>query len=73
MALAGAVQTVAHFPQFDVATEVSTQAPLQLVSEPQSLPQLPALQTVPGPHCPVQLPQCAELEFKSTHCPSQAV
>jgi hypothetical protein len=55
--LAGAVQTVPHVPQLEVALEVSTHEPLQLVRMPQSVPQLPDLQTLPTPHSFEQLPQ----------------
>jgi hypothetical protein len=48
---------VPHVPQLDVALEVSTHEPLQLLSVPQSLPQLPALQTVPTPHLVAHVPQ----------------
>jgi hypothetical protein len=50
LALAGAGHTVPHFPQSEVALEVSTHEPLQLLSVPQSVPQLPDLQTVPAAH-----------------------
>jgi hypothetical protein len=70
---AGDVQTVPHAPQLDVALEVSTHEPLQLVSVPQSVPQAPDLQTMPAPQSFVQLPQCAESERRSTHAPLQDV
>jgi len=57
----------------DVALEVSTHEPLQLVSAPQSVPQLPDLQTMPAPHLIEQLPQWSEAELKSTHTPLQSV
>jgi hypothetical protein len=71
--LAGAVQTLPHVPQLDVALEVSTHEPLQLLSAPQSVPQLPDLQTVPTPHLFEQLPQWSEAELKSMHAPLQSV
>lgn len=70
---AGAVQIFPHIPQFEVALEVSTHEPLQLVSVPQSVPQLPDLQTAPAWHLFVQLPQRSESELKSTHTPLQLV
>lgn len=73
MAFAGAWQTVPHLPQFDVAFEVSTQAPSHWVKVPQSAPQMPDLQTDPASHGVVQVPQCSESDFKSTHIPSQGV
>jgi len=69
----GDVQTVPHAPQLDVALEVSTHEPLQLVSAPQSVPQVPDLQTMPAPHSFVQLPQCAEFDARSTQTPLQEV
>jgi hypothetical protein len=58
---------VPHLPQFDVALDVSTHEPLQLVSVPQSVPQLPDLHTLPAPHLIVQLPQWSVSELKSIH------
>ncbi len=57
LALPGAKHTIPHLPQSDVALEVSTHEPSQLVSAPQSVPQLPPLHTMPAPHLFVQLPQ----------------
>jgi hypothetical protein len=70
---AGTGHTVPHVPQLDVALEVSTHEPLQLLSDPQSLAQLPELQTEPALHCFVQLPQWSEAELKSTQAPLQSV
>jgi len=66
---AGALQTVPHDPQFEVALEVSTHEPLQLVRLPQSVPQLPDLQTMPLSHFFVQIPQWSEAELRSMHSP----
>jgi hypothetical protein len=57
----------------DVALEVSTHEPLQLVSAPQSVPHAPDLQTVPTAHLLVQVPQCSDADPKSTHSPSQSL
>ena len=69
--LVGAEQTTPHLPQLEVALEVSTHEPVQFVSVPQSVPQLPPLQTLPEPHLIVQFPQCSESELKSTQAPPQ--
>jgi hypothetical protein len=69
----GAEHTVPHLPQLEVALEVSTHEPLQLVNVPQSVPQVPDLQTLPAPQGFVQLPQCSESELKSTHALPQEV
>jgi hypothetical protein len=71
--LVGAEQTTPHLPQLEVALEVSTHEPLQLVSVPQSVPQLLPLQTFPGSHLVVQSPQCSESELKSTQALPQAL
>ena len=60
VALAGALQAVPHFPQFDVSLPRFTQEPLQLVCDPHSVVQAPALHTVPAVHTVVQSPQCFE-------------
>jgi hypothetical protein len=73
LAFAGDAQTVPHLPQLEVALDISTHEPLQLVSAPQSVPQSPNLQTAPVPHSFVQLPQCWESELKSTHAPLQSL
>jgi hypothetical protein len=70
---AGGLQTAPHLPQLDVALEMSTHEPLQLVSAPQSLPQVPDLHTAPAPHWVVQLPQWSESELRSTQAPLQSL
>ena len=67
--LTGAAQTLPHVPQLEVALEVSTHEPLQLVSVPHSVPQLPDLQNVPTLHLFPHVPQCSEAELKSTQAP----
>jgi hypothetical protein len=73
VAFGGDAQTFWHLPQLDVALDVSTQEPPQLVRAPQSALQLPALQTVPAVHALPHTPQCAESELRSTHFPLQSV
>ena len=73
MALLGAVHTTPHWPQFDESLAVFTHEPLQLVSVPQLLVQLPDLQTVALPQLVAQSPQCCELDCMSTHEPLQSV
>lgn len=70
---AGALHTFPQLPQLDVALEVSTHEPSQLVSAPQSAPQLPEMQTIPLSHFLVQVPQWSEAELRSTHFPSHSV
>jgi hypothetical protein len=73
VALAGEVQEFVQFPQWDVALEVSTHDPPQLVRAPQSVLHAPALHTLPAPQAVPHIPQCAESELRSTHTPSQSV
>jgi hypothetical protein len=73
VALAGAGQTVPHFPQLEAALEVSTHDPPQLVRVPQSPPQMPVLQTLPLGHTVAHLPQWVESELRSMQAPLQLV
>jgi len=73
VALRGGTHVFWHLPQLDVALDVSTQEPPQLVRAPQSALQVPALQTVPPPQAVPHTPQCAESELRSTHAPLQSV
>lgn len=73
VALGGEVQDFVQFPQWDVALEVSTQDPPQLLSAPQSALQVPALHALPAPQAVPQAPQCSESELRSTHMPSHSV
>ena len=67
LALAGAVQTTPHLPQFEVSVFVSTQEPLQSVSAPQLAVHMPPLQTSPAAHAFEQLPQCCAFDCVSMH------
>jgi len=73
VALVGAGHTVPHFPQFELALDVSTHDPPQLVRVPQSAPQAPFLHTLPPAQAVAHFPQWAESEPRSTHAPLQFV
>ena len=65
-ALSGGAQALPHLPQFEGELRVSTHEPPQLVSAPQSEPQVPALQTEPAAQLVPHLPQCAASDARST-------
>jgi len=73
VALGGGRHAFWHLPQLDVALEISTQEPLQLVSAPQPALHAPALHTEPAPHAVPQAPQCDESLLRSTHAPLHSV
>jgi hypothetical protein len=62
---AGAVHACPHVPQFITSYVTSTHLPLQLLVP--AAQHSPDTHAAPGSHATSQLPQCAELVFKSTH------
>jgi hypothetical protein len=72
-ALAGAVQTLPHSPQFDVSEVTSTHEPSQLFKPPQSVEHSPDLHTSAAPQACGQLPQWSRLVSRSTHLPSHSL